>query len=78
MLKFVLRLYQQPRRGGERSIDRSGQPAFYFSVSVLAVSWAVGHFPFYLPLLTILAVFYVPGVLLLSRASPSSAITLPC
>jgi tetratricopeptide (TPR) repeat protein len=67
--KLVLRLYSQPAAAMSDILDRGS--LFVFSVAVLAVSWVLGHrfpglsFSFYSPLL-ILAIAYVPGIVLIS------------
>ncbi len=58
--KLVLRLYQQPAAAMSDILDRGS--LLFASLSVLAVSWAMGRFAFYVPLF-VLAVVYVPGVL---------------
>jgi tetratricopeptide (TPR) repeat protein len=66
VLKLLLRLYPEPAAAMSDILDQGS--LLFFSVAVLAVSWAIGHLPFYIPLL-VLAAVYVPGVLLLSRAA---------
>lgn len=66
--KFLLRLFWQPADAMGAILDRGS--LLFASVAVLAVSWLLGlsrfGFSFYTPLL-VLAVFYVPGVVLLSK-----------
>lgn len=66
MLKLILRLYQQPAAAMSDILDQGN--LLFFTVAVLAVSWAQRTLPFYIPLL-VLAAVYVPGVLLMSRAA---------
>jgi tetratricopeptide (TPR) repeat protein len=68
VLKLVLRLYREPAAAMSDVLDAGS--LLFFSVSVLAVSWATGLFSFwrssfYFPLL-ILAAIYVPGVVIVS------------
>jgi len=66
--KFLLRLFWQPSDAMSAILDRGS--LLFASVAVLAVSWLLGGgtfaFRFYTPFL-VLAVFYVPGALLLSK-----------
>ena len=67
-LKLLLRLLSQPVAAMSAILDRGS--LLWASLCVLAVTFALGsaagtvHLPFYGPLL-VLAVFYVPGILLL-------------
>jgi tetratricopeptide (TPR) repeat protein len=70
-IKLLLRLYQQPVAAMSDILDRGG--LFFSGGAVLAISWALGSsaprlsFPFFLPLF-LLAIFYVPGILLITGA----------
>ncbi len=67
--KFVVRLYTQPASAMSDILDRGS--LVFASVSVIVLSWLLGHtirgllLSFYSPLL-ILAAIYVPGVLAIS------------
>jgi tetratricopeptide (TPR) repeat protein len=67
-LKLILRLYQRPAAAMSDVLDRGS--LLFSSLAVLIVSFLLGHstralsFSFYAPLL-VLAVFYVPGILLI-------------
>jgi tetratricopeptide (TPR) repeat protein len=63
VLKLVLRLYQQPAAAMSDILDQGS--LLFFSVAVLAVTWAQRALPFYIPLL-VLAAVYVPGVVIVS------------
>jgi tetratricopeptide (TPR) repeat protein len=68
--KLIFRLYPQPAAAMSDILD--GGSLFFSAAVVLAVSWTLGgrvlSFPFYLPLF-LLAVFYVPGILLIAGAA---------
>jgi tetratricopeptide (TPR) repeat protein len=68
--KLLLRLYVHPIAAMSDILDRGG--IFSSGGAVLAISWALGssaalHFRFFLPLF-LLAIFYVPGILLITAA----------
>jgi tetratricopeptide (TPR) repeat protein len=69
-MKLLLRLYSQPASAMGGILDQGS--LLFASLAVLAISlalsfaWPGAGFPFYAPLL-VLAVFYVPGTLVLSK-----------
>ena len=76
-IKLLLRLYAAPGAGMSGILDQGS--LLFSSAAVVVVSWALGRFipalPFYAPLL-VLALFYVPGILLIRGIADRAGVSV--